>query len=148
MAQANGRDTLANDSVLLHSRISSLGALTIKIISAEIGERLVETFLDARVPGAPELAGDLWGNMSGESLNACRHNYSQAEVYTAAAGFRCISGESRPTKISDLGTPEARIPSPTSFSFPYALERASCRVKRCSEGPQETASHHAQSMAL
>lgn len=76
MAQANGRDTLANDSVLLHSRISSLGALTIKIISAEIGERLVETFLDARVPGAPELAGDLWGNMSGESLYACRHNYS------------------------------------------------------------------------
>lgn len=40
-----------------------LGALTIKIISAEIGERLVETFLDARVPGAPELAGDLRGNM-------------------------------------------------------------------------------------
>ena len=55
MGQANGRDTLAvtDNSIYLHSRISSLGALTIKIISAEIGERLVETFLDARVPGAP-----------------------------------------------------------------------------------------------
>ena len=27
------------------------------------------------------------------------------------------------TKISDLGTPDFRMPSPTSFSFPYPLHK-------------------------
>lgn len=33
--------------------------LTVKVISANIGERLVETLLDTGVPCSPEFAGDL-----------------------------------------------------------------------------------------
>lgn len=73
---------------------------TIKVIGAEVSQSLLERCLDTGVVRAPQFTGDL-----------SHSEYTQAWISLAEAH----------TKISDRGTPDLRIPSPTSFSFPYAL---------------------------